>query len=78
MDRRAWRATVHGVIKSRTGLKRLSTHARTLAVLLVLSCCCSFIFAKAIALGLGGGGGSLKAIWQMEAEVSTQKALLSH
>ena len=29
MDRGAWRATVHGVAKSRTGLKRLSTHACT-------------------------------------------------
>ena len=28
MDREAWRATVHGVAKSRTGLKQLSTHAR--------------------------------------------------
>ena len=27
MDRGAWRATVHGVTKSRTRLKRLSTHA---------------------------------------------------
>ena len=26
MDRGAWWATVHGVAKSRTGLKRLSTH----------------------------------------------------
>ena len=26
MDRRAWRATVHSATKSRTGLKRLSTH----------------------------------------------------
>ena len=29
MDRGAWRATVHGVAKSRTRLKRLSMHART-------------------------------------------------
>ena len=28
MDRRAWKATVHGVTQSRTRLKRLSTHAR--------------------------------------------------
>ena len=27
MDRGAWRATVHGVSKSQTGLKQLSTHA---------------------------------------------------
>ena len=27
MDRGAWRATVHGVTKSRTRLKRLSTHS---------------------------------------------------
>ena len=27
MDREAWRATVHGVTKSQTQLKRLSTHA---------------------------------------------------
>ena len=27
MDTGAWRATVHGVAKSRTQLKRLSTHA---------------------------------------------------
>ena len=27
MDRGAWRATVHGVAKGRTGLKLLSTHA---------------------------------------------------
>ena len=27
MDRRAWRAAVHGVTKSRTPLKVLSTHA---------------------------------------------------
>ena len=27
MNRGAWRATVHGVAQSRTGLKRLSTHA---------------------------------------------------
>ena len=26
MDRGAWQATVHGVAKSRTGLKQLSTH----------------------------------------------------
>ena len=29
MDRGAWWATVHGVAKSRTQLKRLSTHACT-------------------------------------------------
>ena len=29
MDRGAWWATVHGVTKSRTRLKRLSTHALT-------------------------------------------------
>ena len=29
MDRGAWWATVHGVTKSRTQLKRLSTHALT-------------------------------------------------
>ena len=28
MDRGAWQATVHGVSKIRTLLKRLSTHAR--------------------------------------------------
>ena len=27
MDRGAWQATVHGVTKSRTQLKQLSTHA---------------------------------------------------
>ena len=27
VDRGAWRATVHGVAKSRTRLKRLSTHS---------------------------------------------------
>ena len=27
MDRRAWRATVHGVAKSQTGPKQLITHA---------------------------------------------------
>ena len=26
MDRAAWRATVHGVAKNQTGLKRFSTH----------------------------------------------------
>ena len=31
MDRGAWRATVHGVSKSRTWLKRLGTHAHTLS-----------------------------------------------
>ena len=31
MDRGAWRATVHGVSKSWTRLKRLSTHAHTQA-----------------------------------------------
>ena len=29
MDRGAWRATVHGITKSRTGLNRLSMHAGT-------------------------------------------------
>ena len=29
MDRGAWWATVHGVTKSQTGLKRLSMHSRT-------------------------------------------------
>ena len=29
MDRGAWRATVHGVIKSRTRLKQLKTHTHT-------------------------------------------------
>ena len=29
MDRRTWRATVHGVTKSQTRLKRQSTHAQT-------------------------------------------------
>ena len=29
LDRGAWQATVHGVTKSRTLLKRLSTHALT-------------------------------------------------
>ena len=29
MDRGAWRATVHGVEKSHTLLKRVSTHPRT-------------------------------------------------
>ena len=30
MDRGAWRATVHGVTKSRTQLKQLSMHAHAL------------------------------------------------
>ena len=30
MDKGAWRATVHGVTKSQTGLKQLSMHARNL------------------------------------------------
>jgi len=30
MDRGAWRAIVHGIAKSWTGLKRLSTHTPTL------------------------------------------------
>ena len=30
MDRGAWWATVHGVAKSHTRLKRLSTHTRTI------------------------------------------------
>ena len=29
MDRGAWRATVHGVAKSQTGLKQLSMHGHT-------------------------------------------------
>ena len=29
MDREAWRATVHGVAKSQTQLKRLNTHTHT-------------------------------------------------
>ena len=29
VDRGAWRATVHGVTKSQTGLKQLSMHAHT-------------------------------------------------
>ena len=29
MDREAWRATVHGVTKSQTRLKRLSTHSHS-------------------------------------------------
>ena len=29
MDRRLWRATVHGVAKNHTGLKQLSTHVHT-------------------------------------------------
>ena len=32
MDRGAWRAAVHGVAKSRTRLKRLSTHTHTLPI----------------------------------------------
>ena len=32
MDRGAWQATVHGVAKSPTSLKRLSTHAQALYV----------------------------------------------
>ena len=28
MDREAWQTTVHGVIKSGTGLEKLSTHAQ--------------------------------------------------
>ena len=30
MDRGVWQASVHGVAKSRTQLKRVSTHARIL------------------------------------------------
>ena len=33
MDREAWRATVHRVIKSQTGLKQLSTRARIVSYL---------------------------------------------
>ena len=33
MDREAWRATVHRVIKSQTGLKQLSTRARMVSYL---------------------------------------------
>ena len=38
MDRGAWRATVHGVVKSGTRLKRLSLHAhvRVLSLKLIL------------------------------------------
>ena len=32
MNRRGWRAAVHGVTKNRARLKRLSTHARTHAL----------------------------------------------
>ena len=32
MDRRAWRATVHGVAKSQTLLKQLSTHAQDIPI----------------------------------------------
>ena len=32
MDRGVWQATVHGVIKSQTRLKQLSTHPFTLAI----------------------------------------------
>ena len=35
MDRGAWRATVHGVTKSQTRLKRLSVHARISAFMFV-------------------------------------------
>ena len=45
MDRGAWWATVHGVAKSWTRLKRLSMHACTRACFLVhsqLSSCCDF------------------------------------
>ena len=47
MDRRVWRATVHGVAQSRTRLKQLSTHAcrviRELAFLL-----CSPLYADSV------------------------------
>ena len=33
MDRGAWQATVHGVAKSQTQLKQLSTHACSLITL---------------------------------------------
>ena len=32
MDRRAWRATVHGVAKSQTLLKQLSTHTQDIPI----------------------------------------------
>ena len=37
MDRGAWWATVHGVAKSWTRLKRLSTHAHSVYMLMLLS-----------------------------------------
>ena len=42
MDRRAWRATVHGITKSRTRLKWLSTHAPCGQIFLIdhLGCNC--------------------------------------
>ena len=36
MDRGAWQGTVHGVAKSRTHLKRLSMHARTLSIYVII------------------------------------------
>jgi len=44
MDRGAWPATVHGVAKSRTRLKRLSTHAQTVACQAPLSMGFFFFF----------------------------------
>ena len=48
-DREAWQATVHGVPKSRTRLKQLSTHAHTITLTRCFysvsnSCCCFFFF----------------------------------
>ena len=34
MDRGAWGATVHGVAKSRTRLKRFSTHTQVMSLIL--------------------------------------------
>ena len=36
MDRGAWRAIVHRIVQSRTGLKQLSTHARMLKIVKVI------------------------------------------
>ena len=48
-DREAWQATVHGVPKSRTRLKQLSTHEHTITLTRYFysvsnSCCCFFFF----------------------------------
>ena len=48
MDRGAWPATVHGVAKSRTRLKRLSTHAQTVACQAPLSMGFFFFFVYGI------------------------------